>query len=373
MTRMPGEPVRSPGFVMPVSETASKTQMKSSTWDDAELLPCHDQDDWAIWDSGESTVVDEQELARRLNRWQPQSVVLVGEPRAKRFEIPVMIASVASIAQASAVRRLRQSVIVCSVLAAVFALLQVSQKAESLLLWSYSFASLALIFAVDLYGPMRSSKGIDERARFLYWLKVSPSARLGIFFWSALGITAGVLQYSLAQSDGIVAVFDAYGFVYERFEAGEYWRVLTGAYLHYSLMHFVPNLFLLMLIGMLAFPTVGPVISVVTFVLGNAAGLIGQIYLGGSLYDSSGGISFGIYALFGLVVMSAILQPRLMPRSFNVLCALIAILALAISEITSPAAATAGHITGLAVGILAVLARGVCRKFSSSGAAVESS
>ena len=57
------------------------------------------------------------------------------------------------------------------------------------------------------------------------------------------------------------------------------------------------------------------------------AGLVGQVYFGGSFYDSSRGMSFGIYALFGVV----------------------AILALAISEVTSPAAATAGHITSVSV------------------------
>ena len=77
--------------------------------------------------------------------------------------------------------------------------------------------------------------------------------------------------------------------MYERFGEGEYWRALTGSYLHYSLMHYIPNLFLLMLIGMVTFPTVGEITFVGTFLLGNMAGLVGQMYFGGSLYDSSGG------------------------------------------------------------------------------------
>ena len=131
----------------------------------------------------------------------------------------------------------------------------------------------------------------------------------------------------MVRVESIEVVFESYGFMYERFGEGEYWRALAGSYLHYSLMRYIRNLFLLMLISMVAFPTVGPITSVGTFLLRNMAGLVGQVYFGGSLYDSSRGMSFGIYALFGVI----------------------AILALAISEVTSPAAATAGHITGVIV------------------------
>ena len=92
------------------------------------------------------------------------------------------------------------------------------------------------------------------------------------------------------------------------------------------------------------------------------------MYFGGSLYDSSGGMSFGIYALFGVVVMSATLQRRLMTRGFNILFALIAILALAVSEATSPTAATAGHITGVIVGMLVAVAFSVLRTLKKSEA-----
>ena len=352
----------------PACNRPPQIQMKPLTWQDLSLLPSHAQAEWAVWERGQSKTVSKQELVRRLKRWQPQSVVLVGEPQAQRFAVPVTITAVSTIAQESTKRRLRNAVIVCSVLAAMLMLVRSFQEAGSPLLWSYSFASLALIFGVDLVGPMRSVSGIDERVRFLYWLKVSASARWGAFFWSTLGIAVGVSQYSLVRVEGIEVVFESYGFMYERFGEGEYWRALTGSYLHYSLMHYVPNLFLLILIGMVAFPTMGPITSVGTFLLGNMAGLVTQIYFGGSLYDSSGGMSFGIYALFGVVVMSAILQRRLMPQGFNILCALIAILALAISEVTSPTAATAGHITGVIVGMLVAVACNVLRILKRSEA-----
>lgn len=341
-----------------------RAYMKTVHWDDRDLLPRHDQPDWAVWERGQSKTVSKQELDHRLARWQPQSVVLVGEPRAQRFAVPVTIPAVGPIAQKAARRRLRRAVVVCSVLALLFLLLQSFEQERVSLLWTCSFASLALIFGADLYGSMSTVSGMDQRTRFLFWLRMSASARRGTFFWSLLAVAVGISQYSLVRVAGMESVFESYGFMYERFQEGEYWRALTGAYLHYSLLHYVPNVFLLLLIGMLAFPTVGPIPSIVTFLVGNTAGLLGQMYFGGSVYDSSGGMSCGIYALFSLVVTSATLHERLMPQGFALVCAMIAIAALVISEITSAAAATAGHISGLVTGALVAVSCRMSRKLA---------
>jgi len=169
--------------------------------------------------------------------------------------------------------------------------------------------------------------------------------------WASIGLLAAGLQVGLADAlGGNAAVFHAYGVMYDRIEDGELWRLLTGPFLHYSPVHFLNNFVLLLLIGPLSWSLVRGT-SLAVFLLGNAFGAFAQFALGEQAFDNCGGISFGLYALFGYLIGAGVSNRRLLPRGLATLLCGIALLGIVSSEILSPTAATAGHVAGLLVGV----------------------
>lgn len=330
--------------------------MAVTAWHDDDLLPVHSGDRWAIDDGRRVCAAEAYEVRNRLKRWQPQSPLLIAAPHAPRFVTPVMVPEVADIALAAVRRRSRRLALLCALPVTVTLLYSLATLSRSAFGWAVGLAGLPVVFAIDLAGPMRTTAGIDERTRFLYWLRTSRGTRAGALFWSALITAIGVWQYaSMERMGGLEAVFHAYGFMYEDVRAGELWRALTGPLLHYSPLHFLANFLLLTMMGTLAWMVPGAFASVATFVAGSVLSMPGQMLLGGHAYDSCGGVSGGIYALFGLVIVHGMLERRALPQGFAVLCLVVALSGIASSELTSKTVATAAHFTGLASGALAAL------------------
>ena len=332
-------------------------------WHEQDLLPSHEPGHWAVWHNGAVSECSEAEVRRRLRRWQPQALVLVAPPDAPRFVTPATVPAMADVVRAAIHRRARWQVTICFVAALVAMLLALLASSRALLGWSVSFGLLGALFLTDELGALRNNTAIDERVRFLYWLKTSRATQWGAFIWTLIPTLAGAAQYTALQRLGdLTQVFHAYGVMYPDVYAGELWRLVTGPYLHYSLLHFMNNYFMLILIGTLSWVLLPGGLSLATFALGNSVGAVGQILLGGNAYDSCGGISFGINALFGLVIASSALDRRMLPHGFATLCMFIAMLGILGSEAGSADTATAGHVVALVFGALVAGARHITHK-----------
>ena len=320
--------------------------MKLVDWRNFESLPSYEGSEWAIWRRGR-VVRRTQEHVASLGDELLNSGVLIGRPGAVRFLPAICIEELQGKLLPRIQRRRRTTILVMTIF--MVAGFVASIWAHSLLKIVLVFSLLPLVMELDNRFVLENKASLAERAMFAHWIHTD---RRGLYIWSAIGIFAGLVQIFVQYKLGsLTAAFHAYGFMYGDVRAGQLWRAVTGPFLHYSLAHFVTNFFLLVLIGWLTWPIFG-ISSLFMLLAGNAASAFGQMYLGGQLFDNFGGLSGGIYSLFGLLAGAGIVDWRLCPRGFGIVFVVIALMSIAYSEVMSAHAATVGHLTGLTFGLL---------------------
>lgn len=320
-------------------------------WYDPNLLPTDNGEQWRVFENNVSKEVPEDQIRRRLKRWSP--LLLVAEPGAGRFATPVTIPAFSEDVLQTVWRRGRSFVLLYGIGALLLSLMYLAKPSPGLGSLVFILASMMCAFLIDYKGPLGTVQGVDERARFTYWLHLSTGARVGAFASALFGSSIGVMQVALSNEiGGTDEIFHRYGFMYDAVRQGELWRALTGPLLHYSLLHYITNMVFLLVVGPLCWALLGGAVTLIVFVCGNAVGAAAQMILGGTLYDNCGGISFGCYALFGVLIGVALLRPRFLPRGLGLFAAMIAVIGIVGVELGSQVAATAGHIAGLATGCL---------------------
>jgi membrane associated rhomboid family serine protease len=131
-------------------------------------------------------------------------------------------------------------------------------------------------------GAARVAKGarrFSYEGRGMLLTKILIGANVGIFLLQ-LGQGGGTLGYA---GGGITADFDLFG---PAVANGEWWRLLTAAFLHANLLHLGLNMLFLWWIG-------GPVEEAI------GRGRFALLYIVSGLAGSAGALLFGHYGLFG--------------------------------------------------------------------------
>jgi membrane associated rhomboid family serine protease len=130
---------------------------------------------------------------------------------------------------------------------------------------------------------------------------------------------------------------------------GEWWRVVTGGFLHGNMVHLGMNMFVLWLFGQMLERTIGHLRFALVYGVGLVAGSFGALLL--EPFVPTVGASGAIYGLFGLLL---VLQRRtgVDPWSSGIvpLLGINLLLTFAI-----PGISIGGHLGGLAGGVLAAL------------------
>lgn len=317
------------------------------------VLPAHGGDGWSLWRNGKPTAcADIAPITELVETWLPQNPVLVGVPGATRFVPLIGIDRFRDKVRKVVARNLRNMVVMFAVSAVVLMIFALAGNRARLAVVAASFLLIAAVFAADYRGSMRPGNRIYDRALFFFWLYTDRSVRIGLAFWMLLAIVAGGSQLMLQSAmGGMDAVFHAYGVMYPSLRAGEWWRLLSGPFLHHSSAHFLTNCCLLMLGGTLASALCGGW-SIAVFVVGNMLSALAQFLWGSQLYDNFGGISGGVFALFGFLVMSSVMQRRFLPEGLALSMAGITLASGIASEALSANAASVAHMAGGISGIL---------------------
>lgn len=319
-------------------------------------LPLHGSERWAVRTGKLTRHLESRSAVRsELRRWTPMRPLLIGEPGGERFRLPTDVEDPGiRHAAARAARRYFTSLALMLVLVSMplivlnawFGVLH-----ESFWL-ALTWLALAGLFFRDARVVLARPHHLRERAAFFYWLRTLSSARTGgVAFVLALAAMAGVQLFAMAATDGLPGAFHSYGLLYPRVIEGEAWRLLTGAFLHYSAGHFLLNAVLVVTLGALAwaFHDWG---ALLIFTVGSVFSMAAQMLLGGQVHDNAAGVSGGAYALGALVLTTAWGRSRTLPPGLALqLLGLIAIGILG-SELSSPAAATAAHVGGAFVGAI---------------------
>ncbi|MBU2978447.1 rhomboid family intramembrane serine protease [Alteromonas sp. C1M14] len=143
---------------------------------------------------------------------------------------------------------------------------------------------------------------------------------------------------------------------------GEVWRLITGPLLHSSILHFLSNTLFLLLIGPLtwyfySYRTVGVILLANT--LGALVSTLLGTYTDNTPFDGYAGLSPGIFALYGLVSLSGVLNKRLLPPGIALHLGFIAIISIVTASVYINHTANWSHWAGLLFGMaLAPLLKG---------------
>jgi membrane associated rhomboid family serine protease len=130
---------------------------------------------------------------------------------------------------------------------------------------------------------------------------------------------------------------------------GEYWRLVTGGFLHGSVLHLAVNMYSLHVLGRFVEGIAGPSRTVVVYAVSLVASGLAVVYFGGAS-DVTVGASGAIFGLFGALFAVGFKLGR---PGMRLVQANVGILVLnLIITFTVPGISRWGHVGGLVVGFL---------------------
>ncbi|HSG91191.1 MAG TPA: rhomboid family intramembrane serine protease [Pseudomonadales bacterium] len=316
-----------------------------------EKFPTFDGSGWALWNP---PCIEHFDSARALAEAvrRKSGLVLVGVPGGQRLVPPETAQGLPASARFVAASRLEMTAYTVLVLA----LLQVAlalwvQRTEPL-----GFAVSALGLAVLCYAEARSRRRDPgfalERAKFFLWMQRDRQFRFAgiacVVALSAVGLAQVIAQHLLG---GQLPLWERIGVVYPLVREGEYLRLLSGPFLHYSFVHFAVNLAGLCIAFPLVVSLLGPLRGVAYPLLVNAIAAAAQLALGGDQYDNMGGLSGGLYGLMGLIAVVGMAVPGALPAGLGRMTAFVSVFGIVGAELGSGTAATTCHVAGLLSGV----------------------
>ncbi|WP_189453915.1 rhomboid family intramembrane serine protease [Cognatilysobacter bugurensis] len=326
---------------------------ETSEWRDVNTLPPKIGHEWSIFKSGRQVNATRDEVTSEVSKWLPANPLLVGEPESSKFLPPILVPQFEDLVLRTIRNNFRNLAVAFAACAIAFLGVSLLRPSSKALPFGLIMTMLTTTLVVDYLFALRHRAGVAERALFFYWLKASSRARRGIRLWALISLAVGLLQWGLQSSlGGIDPVFREYGVMYSAVENGEYWRLLAGPYLHYSLVHYFNNVALLLFAGSLTYALFGGS-TLAVFALGNTVSALAQMALGGRVFDNYAGVSGGVYTLLGVFIAAGLVNRRLLPKGFWWLSVNLTLLGVLSSEILSPNAATVSHLCGLLLGCLA--------------------
>ena len=133
-------------------------------------------------------------------------------------------------------------------------------------------------------------------------------------------------------------------------EEGEFYRLITGTFLHGNVFHFLMNMYVLFFLGAHLEQLVGPTKQLIVYVLSGLASSVAVTYLGSETAVTVGA-SGAIFGIMGGLFMLTILRKRWFHqktiRSIQQLMGINLILTFVVANIS-----ILGHLGGLLMGVL---------------------
>jgi membrane associated rhomboid family serine protease len=168
-----------------------------------------------------------------------------------------------------------------------------------------------------------------------------------------IGVNVLVYLITVAQGAGINSpggsLFEKWALFGPAVANGDWWRLLTAAFLHGSILHIGFNMFVLYVVGGAVESFMGPMRYLALYLVSGLAGSAGALVVNPTALTV--GASGAIYGIFGALLIIEYAQTGSLAGQAMTLIAI----NLAIS-FTIPGISWGGHIGGLIGGILATLA-----------------
>jgi membrane associated rhomboid family serine protease len=212
------------------------------------------------------------------------------------------------------------------------------------------FLGLAAFLLFDYWMVYRQLTALAERSLFALWVRDRTKKDLAL--WSALMLGAGTIQ-TLAQYTlgGLAPLVEKYGASFQALEHGEYWRLVTGPFIHLNFAHWATNSALLLIFAMVA-GTISRVNGVAVFLAGSALGALTTWATSSEVFSCYVGVSAGVMAILGFCAGAALRHPGLFPIRFGWSLTAFGLMNLFLPWAYSADAANAAHGAGLGFGIV---------------------
>jgi membrane associated rhomboid family serine protease len=211
---------------------------------------------------------------------------------------------------------------------------------------------LDLIIDQQIY--LRKNENLIERARFIYWLISSKNIRRGfslvLLLCASLFIAQSWLESIIGGRD---ALFGKFGFVYANVAQGEYWRILTGPWLHASFAHLANNAVMTAIVAPFLY-YYSRTRAVAYFLCGALIGQVAQ-WLIFPVGDVLVGISGGTFTLYGAALGICIRHQASLPQGVYLKVAYVGIVSIFAAYLLNPHSAGICHIFGFSIGLLGEL------------------
>ena len=215
------------------------------------------------------------------------------------------------------------------------------------------FGMMSVCFGYAYFSYRNASEPgfLTGRSSFYGWSMVSGvnPARFYLLFMCLIG----GLQYLASEHLSFDEVLNRYGLLFKAVPEGEYWRILTGPYLHTGLAHWLANILVGAGLVLVYWPCLG-YRTVAVFVLCASASFLGTYaYTLVAQTELIGivGVSGGIAGITGTFLAATYRYADLFPDKMTTTTIYVALISfLAFSYVTSPVSFSA-HLTGFLLGI----------------------
>jgi membrane associated rhomboid family serine protease len=281
------------------------------------------------------------------------SSTLIGAPEAEQLLPPVCIKELEADCTRSFARGFRVGVSMMLTALALILLMAGSrdQGAAKLL---YVAASIAVLIGISITDYKFFLSRIDtlcQRAQFFVSLQTSRTARQGFWWCAAMMIAAGTGQFiAVSMMGGRDEVLTAVGTMYTSVKAGEWWRLITGPYLHAHTVHHLANFATGLLIAPVAWACLGWRPTVIVFLVANLVAATAQV-LGSSAGDVFVGVSGGVFGVYGMVIGAAVVRRGVLPPGGWLPLLGVFAMSMLLAPALAPDAAHYAHAAGFVVGL----------------------
>lgn len=305
-------------------------------------------------DGGGSTV-DRKQIERRVKGWTPFSGFLIGGD-SSRLLPAICSPNMAQIARKSYMKKYG--------LAVALWLFGACFVSIASLLGSKDFgvsmtATIAAVYFIVDYMILLKPFALEERARYIYWVKNNRRIRLAFTIALIFALMVGAFQWTLIRLEGTKnQVISKFGLVFKSVLDGDWWRLVSGPYLHANLLHYLSNIALFAPFFALSYIYLGRR-AIYLFVLSNLLIPMLSAPWIADQFQAYAGISAGIFSLLGGLFLLAASNKNSFPKGFASNILLLSFLVLASSYVMNKNSLLISHVLGFifGVGFVAVVHR----------------
>lgn len=299
---------------------------------------------------------DPSKIDNLIANWNIFKPLLVSEPNSKYFQPIMQIKKFKFQVQKSLKRKYFFILFMTFITGLIFLYWNIqdpSVKKTNIVITCFASSTY---FLIDYLINIKNVNNLKEISEFFTWVnfKGVKYFKFWLLITSAMGVFQLLLYLAFGEFD---IVFYKVGAMYTFLDTGEYWRLLTGPYLHSSITHWLINSLTLTLIA--------PIICslrnsncVTIFVIGNTSGAIGAFLinlLNFSDADAFAGVSGGIYAFMGAIIYCAFSTKNAFPKHFYLYFITFILFNFILGYLLAPKISLTSHFFGLIAGYLTIL------------------